>query len=142
MPEPEIHGEATKELLRKRVESRSEMMDEAVGFISSGDKGGGGTLNKISTVADDMLQNLLMGNYISPEEGDDISAAIDESLRYGCEVDSIMRWVIIQCGVSKDHKSVREWAVQAMTHLDVGAMNTQKPQSGWRRNRGPAEKPV
>lgn len=64
-----------------------------------------GVLQKIATAVtpkeetQEYRQILLLGNYLSAEEADRVTAAIDESFRYGLSLRPILDWVINRCAV-------------------------------------------
>lgn len=139
----DFKSEATAEYVKDQIKIKEEERQAAMGLISDSENKGGGALNKLITVADDRLQILLQGNYLDVEEADDLSAALDESARFGCETESIIQWVVIRCGVTQQMKSVREWGVTALTHLDIGGNKSDGGSKfGLKRKSGDDERPI
>ncbi len=105
-------------------------MREASGVASDRAKGQGSALHKIITISEEARQVLAMANFHDDLEASNCVAAIVEAVRYGLSDAMILDWVAAHCGVSRQKQSVREWGVQALTHLEINQQSQQK--IGWR----------
>ncbi len=110
--------QAAREAVSERNKNRSAEELEASGVSGDAHSGSPGVLKNLTTASESEMETLMHGNMLDEEQALDVCAAIEESERYGSETISIFRWVRAQCGIASQHKSVREWGIQGVTHYD------------------------
>lgn len=119
-----------QKLIQTKLEEKEELLREASGVASDKAKGQGSALHKIITISEEARQVLAMANFHDDLEASQAVAAIVEAVRYGLSDAMILDWVAAHCGVSRHKQSIREWGVQALTHLEITQQSQHK--LGWR----------
>ena len=121
----DVIAEIEKHLIKEKIDEKAELMG-ASGVVSDKVKSQGSALHKIITISENARQILAMANFRDPEEAEDVVAALVECRRYGLSEDMVLDWVSAHCGIASQGKSVREWGVQALTHLELGTGDQHK----------------